>query len=57
MKFLFKPTVVMGIGLGIMMTCITIMILKNSVYSDYEIEKKARELGMKYPDEIRALEQ
>ncbi len=57
MKSLFEPTAIMGIGLGMMMTCIVIMIFKNSIYSDYEIEKKARELGMKYPDEIRALEQ
>jgi len=47
----------MGIGLGIMIACTVIMVFQNPIYSDYQVEQKARELGMKYPDEIRALEE
>lgn len=45
----------MGIGIGIMITCLLIISLGYRDYSDYEIEKKASELGMIYPDEVRAL--
>lgn len=46
----------MGIGIGMMISSMAILSFQNSFYSNYEIEKKARALGMKYPDEIRALE-
>lgn len=47
----------MGIGIGIMISSIVWMLYQNSLYTSYQIEKRARALGMKYPSEIRALEQ
>lgn len=46
----------MGIGIGIMITTIIWAAYQNSMYSSYEIEKRARALGMKYPSERRVLE-
>ncbi len=57
MKSIFGAGTIMGIGLGIMIACTVIMVFQNPIYSDYQVEQKARELGMKYPDEIRALEE
>lgn len=46
----------MGIGLGIIISSLILICLQSTLYSDYEVEKRAREMGMKYPDEILALE-
>lgn len=46
----------MGIGIGLMIMSLIIILFPSMFFSDYEVEKKAREMGMKYPDEIRALE-
>lgn len=46
----------MGIGLGIVIASLIMLFSQSSYYSDYEIEKKAREMGMKYPEEILAIE-
>lgn len=47
---------IMGIGIGIMISSLFWIGYQNSLYSSYQIEKRARQLGMKYPSEMMALE-
>lgn len=52
-----NPSMIMGIGIGLMISSLIWASFQNSSYSAYQIEKRARQLGMKYPSEIRVLEQ
>lgn len=47
----------MGIGIGLIIVSLIMILFPNVFMSDYKIEKRARELGMKYPDELRVLEE
>ncbi|GAA0178059.1 hypothetical protein SH2C18_11770 [Clostridium sediminicola] len=44
-----------GIGIGIIITCLILMPFVKTYDSSY-VEKKAREFGMVYPDEVKVLE-
>lgn len=52
MKARVNPTLIMGIGIGIILANFIFIAYQGLGYKDYEIEKKARKLGMKYEDEI-----
>ncbi|MCG8484356.1 MAG: flagellar protein [Clostridia bacterium] len=56
MKKAVNPSMMMGIGIGLMISSLVWAGYQNSLYSAYQIEKRARQLGMKYPSEIRVLE-
>jgi len=46
----------LGIGIGIIIGVICMLIYKNNVsLSDYEIEQKARDLGMIYSNEQKSI--
>ncbi|MFA5527331.1 MAG: hypothetical protein WC996_01830 [Peptostreptococcales bacterium] len=47
-----KPVLIMGIGIGILLANFVFMAYRGLGYNDYEIEKMARKLGMKYEDEM-----
>ena len=47
-----SPTLWMGIGIGIIIANFIFIAYESLGYSDYEIEKRARELGMRYQDEM-----
>ncbi|CZR95517.1 MULTISPECIES: hypothetical protein [unclassified Clostridioides] len=53
---LFDKKVLLGIGIGILISTLCIMLFSNNDMSKAEIEKKARELGMKYASEMKVLE-
>lgn len=55
-KYIGNSSTIMGIGIGIIITCLIMIFTQNSFYTDYKIEKRARELGMIYSEEIRAIE-
>ncbi|HGM3507983.1 TPA: flagellar protein [Clostridioides difficile] len=53
---LFDKKVLLGIGIGILISTLCIMLFSNNDMSKAEIEKKARALGMKYASEMKVLE-
>ncbi|MCC0627665.1 MULTISPECIES: flagellar protein [unclassified Clostridioides] len=53
---LFDKKVLLGIGIGILISTLCIMLFSNNDMSKAEIEKKARTLGMKYESEMKVLE-
>ncbi|WP_227842630.1 flagellar protein [Clostridioides sp. ZZV14-6150] len=53
---LFDKKVLLGIGIGILISTLCIMLFSNNDMSKAEIEKKARTLGMKYASEMKVLE-
>ncbi|MDI0266989.1 flagellar protein [Clostridioides difficile] len=53
---MFDKKVLLGIGIGILISTLCIMLFSNNDMSKAEIEKKARELGMKYASEMKVLE-
>ncbi|WP_057978179.1 hypothetical protein [Caloramator mitchellensis] len=44
----------LGLGIGIVITAILMSFTTTKNMTNQQIEIKARELGMKYPDEIKA---
>lgn len=44
-----------GIGIGIIAASLIILPFGYGSPSDYEIEKAAKEMGMVYPDQVRAV--
>lgn len=53
---LFDKKVLLGVGIGILISTLCIMLFSNNDMSKAEIEKKARALGMKYASEMKVLE-
>ncbi|MCC0683533.1 flagellar protein [Clostridioides sp. ZZV15-6383] len=53
---LFDKKVLLGIGIGILISTLCMMLFSNNDMSKAEIEKKARALGMKYASEMKVLE-
>lgn len=45
---------VVGLGIGIIIASLVLSLYNPSKVSDAQVEKRAREMGMKYPDEIKA---
>lgn len=43
-----------GLGVGIVITALLLSLNPSYKLSKLEVEKKARNMGMKYPDEIKA---
>lgn len=43
-----------GLGVGIVITALLLSLNPSYNLSKLEVEKKARNMGMKYPDEIKA---
>ncbi len=43
-----------GLGVGIVITALLLSLSPSYKLSKLEVEKKARNMGMKYPDEIKA---
>lgn len=44
----------MGLGIGIIITCLILMLLNYHMMSPYKVEKEARKLGMIFPDDAKA---
>lgn len=44
----------LGLGIGLVLGAICIASYPRATMSQVQIEKMARDMGMKYPDEIRA---
>ncbi len=44
----------MGLGIGLIVAVLLMTFFTNVGLSDYELEKRARDLGMMYPEEIKA---
>lgn len=56
MNFLCDKKLLIGIGIGIILaTLIMTTVQVNHELSDAEIEKRARELGMKYESEMKVI--
>ena len=56
-KKLIDPKILFGIGLGLLLSVsLTIPHREDSTITAEVIEERARALGMKYPDEIKAIE-
>lgn len=51
-----NSSIIIGIGIGILITTFIIMPFYRKNYTISEIEVEARKLGMIYPDEKKALE-
>ncbi|MBE6065286.1 hypothetical protein [Clostridium cochlearium] len=55
-SFLSDRKLLLGIGIGIVMGITSMIGVKiNYNLSDYEIEKRARSMGMKYPEEVKVI--
>ncbi|QBD85161.1 hypothetical protein EQG73_08020 [Clostridium tetani] len=55
-SFFYDRRLLLGIGIGLVMGIISMMGVKiNYNLSDYEIEKRARSMGMKYPQEVKVI--
>lgn len=55
MKRVLKAEIVLGIGIGIVIACILLLPTNKKKPSPMEIETMARQMGMVYEDEIRAI--
>lgn len=49
-----QQSFIIGVGVGILICTIMLHLFAKPNVSSYYIEKKAREMGMMYPDEIKA---
>ena len=48
--------ILLGIGIGIVISSLILSAIKLSYnLSDYEVEKKALKMGMKYPDDVKVI--
>ncbi|KMT21720.1 hypothetical protein [Clostridium cylindrosporum] len=45
---------ILGLGVGLVVATMIISLFPKSTISDVKVEKRARDMGMKYPDEIKA---
>lgn len=52
--YLLDKKFVLGLGIGIILSAILMTAFTPNNITKYEIERKAQELGMMYPDEIKA---
>lgn len=52
----FDKKILIGLGIGILVSSISTIIFYKGDMSDAEIEKRAMELGMKYPTEMKVIE-
>ncbi len=50
----FTPSFIMGFGIGLLTAVILMTVFSNGALSNYELETKARDLGMIYPGEMKA---
>lgn len=48
------PSFIMGFGIGLLTAVLLMTIFSKGVLTDYELEEKARDMGMVYPGEIKA---
>jgi len=48
------PSFIMGFGIGLLTAFVLLTVFSKGGLSDYELETKARDLGMIYPGEIKA---
>lgn len=45
---------ILGLGIGLIISAVLMSSVKSNNISKYEIERKAQELGMMYPDDVKA---
>ncbi len=53
-KYLLNKNFVLGLGIGIIISALLMSTFSIKNISKLEIERRASELGMMYPDEIKA---
>ncbi|HKL10413.1 MAG TPA: hypothetical protein VJ990_03170 [Clostridia bacterium] len=49
-----SPSFIMGFGIGLITAVLLMTVFSKGTLSDYELETKARDLGMIYPVEFKA---
>lgn len=52
---MFDKKVILGIGIGIVICSMIMILTPREDISKFEIEKRARDMGMIYKDEVKAL--
>lgn len=52
--YLSDKKFILGLGIGLIISAVLMSSVKSNNISKYEIERKAQELGMMYPDDVKA---
>ncbi|HBM81484.1 MAG TPA: flagellar protein [Clostridiaceae bacterium] len=55
MGYLFDSRVILGVGIGFIISAVIFMVIPKKNISKIEVEKKARAMGMIYQSEVKAL--